>query len=350
MRENGESERAMAAQLEVVRLLKRKKTMKGRKIMKVLLTGAFGNFGTTTLHNLLEQGHEVRCFDLQTKANRKTAAKFGNRIETIWGDVRNPDDLALAVHDRDVVIHLAFIIDMLKSEDHPEWAREINVGGTKNLLDAIKGHSEPPKIIFASSISVFGHTQHLQPPRTLSDPVQPTSIYAHHKVECEELVRKSGLDWSILRIAFSPPEVSAKFDPVLFQLEPSSRLEFVHPRDVGLAVTNGVSSTEIWGKTLLVGGGSGCQLYYRDFIRQLIEGIGIRPLPEDAFALPPSSPLDWVDTTESQRILNYQKHSFEDYVREIPASMGSARYLVRLLGPLIRRSMLSQSPYLEQNK
>jgi nucleoside-diphosphate-sugar epimerase len=318
--------------------------------MKVLLTGAFGNFGTTTLHNLLEQGHEVRCFDLQTKANRKTAAKFGNRIETIWGDVRNPDDLALAVHDRDVVIHLAFIIDMLKSEDHPEWAREINVGGTKNLLDAIKGHSEPPKIIFASSISVFGHTQHLQPPRTLSDPVQPTSIYAHHKVECEELVRKSGLDWSILRIAFSPPEASAKFDPVLFQLEPSSRLEFVHPRDVGLAVTNGVSSTEIWGKTLLVGGGSGCQLYYRDFIRQLIEGIGIRPLPEDAFALPPSSPLDWVDTTESQRILNYQKHSFEDYVREIPASMGSARYLVRLLGPLIRRSMLSQSPYLEQNK
>jgi nucleoside-diphosphate-sugar epimerase len=324
--------------------------MKGRKTMKVLLTGAFGNFGTTTLHNLLEQGHEVRCFDLQTKANRKTAAKFGNRIETIWGDVRNPDDLALAVHDRDVVIHLAFIIDMLKSEDHPEWAREINVGGTKNLLDAIKGHPEPHKFIFASSISVFGHTQHLQPPRTLSDPVQPTSIYAHHKAECEELVKKSGIDWSILRIAFSPPEASAKFDPVLFQLEPSSRLEFVHPRDVGLAVTNGVSSTEIWGKTLLVGGGSACQLYYRDFIRQLIEGIGIRPLPEDAFALPPSSPLDWVDTTESQKLLNYQKHSFEDYVREIPASMGSARYLVRLLGPLIRRSMLSQSPYLKQNK
>jgi nucleoside-diphosphate-sugar epimerase len=254
------------------------------------------------------------------------------------------------VHDRDVVIHLAFIIDMLKSEDHPEWAWEINVGGTKNLLDAIKGHSEQSKIIFASSISVFGHTQHLQPPRTLSDPVQPTSIYAHHKVECEELVRKSGLDWSILRIAFSPPEASAKFDPVLFQLELSSRLEFVHPRDVGLAVTNAASSTEIWGKTLLVGGGSGCQLYYRDFIRQLTDVMGIQPLPDDAFALPPSSPLDWVDSAESQRLLNYQKHSFEDYIREIPASMGPTRYLLRLFGPLIRRSMLSQSPYIEQNK
>jgi len=318
--------------------------------MKVLLTGAFGNFGTMTLHNLLEQGHEVRCFDLQTKANRKTASKYENRIETIWGDVRNPDDLTLAVHDRDVVIHLAFIIDMLRSDEQPEWAWQINVGGTKNLLDAIRGQSEPGKIIFASSISVFGHTQHLPPPRTLSDPVQPTSIYTHHKVECEELVKKSDLDWSILRIAFAPPEAGGSFDPVLFDLELNSRLEFVHPRDVGLAVANAVSSSEIWGKTLLVGGGSGCQLYYRDFIRQLTDVMGIRPLPDDAFALPPSSPMDWVDSIESQRLLNYQERSFEDFIRDIPASMGPSRYLVRLLGPLIRRSILSQSPFLKQNK
>ncbi len=318
--------------------------------MKVLLTGAFGNFGGTTLRNLLEQGHEVRCFDLQTKANRKTAAKYENRIETIWGDVQNPDDLAQAVHDRDVVIHLAFIVDMLRSDEQPEWAWEINVGGTKNLIHAMKGRSRPHKFVFASSISVFGHTQHLPPPRTVSDPVQPTSTYTRYKVECKELVKKSGLDWSILRIAFAPPVAAGGFDPLLFQLELDSRLEFVHPRDVGLAVTNAVSSTEIWGKTLLVGGGSGCQLHYRDFIRQLMVAIGIKPLPDDAFALSPSSPMDWVDSTESQRLLNYQKHPFEDYVSEIPESMGSTRNLVRLLGPLIRRSMLSQSPFLKQNK
>jgi nucleoside-diphosphate-sugar epimerase len=250
----------------------------------------------------------------------------------------------------DVVIHLAFIIDMLRSDEQPEWAWEINVGGTKNLLNAMKGRSEPHKFIFASSISVFGHTQHLPPPRTASDPVHPTSIYANHKAECEELVKKSGLDWSILRIAFAPPEVSGKFEPVLFQLEPDSRLEFVHPRDIGLAVANAVSSTEIWGKTLLVGGGPGCQLYYRDFIRQLTDVMGIRPLPDNAFASPPSSPLDWVDSTESQSLLNYQKRSFEDYVSELPASLGPARYLIRLFGPLIRRSILSQSPFLKQNK
>jgi len=125
----------------------------------------------------------------------------------------------------------------------------------------------------------------------------------------------------------------------------------VHSRDVGLAVANAVNSTEIWGKTLLVGGGPGCQLYYRDFIRQITDVMGIWPLPDDAFALPPSSPLDWVDSTESQRLLNYQKHSFEDYIGEIPASMGRpTRYLLRLFGPLIHRLILSQSPFLKQNK
>jgi len=134
-------------------------------------------------------------------------------------------------------------------------------------------------------------------------------------------------------------------------MEPNSRLEFVHPRDVGLAVANAVNSTEIWGKTLLVGGGSGCQLYYRAFIRQITDVMGIRPPPDDAFALPPSSPLDWIDSTESQRLLNYQKHSFEDFIGKIPASMGRpTRCLLRLFGPLIRRSILSQSPFLKQNK
>jgi len=147
-----------------------------------------------------------------------------------------------------------------------------------------------------------------------------------------------------------PPEVGGSFDPVLFNLELNSRLEFVHPRDVGLAVANAVSSTEIWGKILLVGGGSGCQLFYRDFIRQFTDAMGIRPFPDEAFALPPSSPMDWVDSTESQRLLNYQKRSFEDFIRDIPASLGPTRYLVRLLGPLIRRSILNQSPFLKQNK
>jgi len=106
-------------------------------------------------------------------------------------------------------------------------------------------------------------------------------------------------------------------------------------------------NTVIWGKILLVGGGPGCQLHYRHFIRQITDAMEIRPLPEDAFALSPSSPLDWVDSTESQGLLNYQNRSFEDFIKEMKTSIRPVRILLRLFGPLIRRSMLKQSPFLK---
>ena len=111
--------------------------------MNILLTGAFGNVGQSTLEELLKQGHHVRCFDVKTRANEKTARRFRGQIEVVWGDLRRPTDVAAAVRDQDAVIHLAFIIPKLsatgfESEDHPDWAREINVGGTRILIEAVK--------------------------------------------------------------------------------------------------------------------------------------------------------------------------------------------------------------------
>jgi nucleoside-diphosphate-sugar epimerase len=207
---------------------------RGKK-MRVLLTGALGNLGSRTIESLLDQGHEVRCLDLETKKNQKRARRFGNRIETVWGDVRRLEDLEAAVMDREVVLHLAFIIDVLRSEREPEWARKINVGGTRNLLAVMRRSSTARKILFASSIGVYGHSQHLTPPRRITDPVHPNAVYAHHKMECEGLVKSSGLDRCILRYAFALPLNLGGFNPVLFHIELDSRMQFVHPQDVGLA-------------------------------------------------------------------------------------------------------------------
>ena len=107
--------------------------------MRVLLTGAFGNIGVKTLAELIAQGHKVRCFDTPTKANERVARGFANQIDVRWGDIRRTDDVAAAVAGQDVVIHLAFVIPRLSvtgvnSEDRPDWAREVNVGGTLYML------------------------------------------------------------------------------------------------------------------------------------------------------------------------------------------------------------------------
>jgi UDP-glucose 4-epimerase len=315
--------------------------------MKVLITGAFGNIGTRTLESLLKQGHQVRCFDLETKANRRTAKRFRGQIELAWGDMRRWNDVGTAVQDQEVVVHLAFIMPPA-SEDRPQWAWDVNVGGTQNLLHSMKDLSSPPKIIFASTFSVFGETQHKPPPRTVSDPVQPIDNYTHHKVECERLVRESGLDWAILRLAVVPPLGLSGFTPKMFDIPPGARVEVAHPQDVGLALANAVSCDEVWGKTLLIGGGAGSQLYYRDFIGRTMEAMGVRRLPDKAFGSA-SAYTDWLDTAESQRLLQYQQHSFEVFVQEVAVSVGYIRYLIRLFAPLIRWWMLSKSPYYRQS-
>lgn len=311
--------------------------------MKVLVTGAFGNIGRSCLAKLIEQGHQVRCFDLSTKANRRTAKGFSRHIEVVWGDLCSQNDVNAAVQDQEVVVHLAFIMPPA-SEDRPQWAWDVNVGGTQNVLHSMKNLPSPPKIVFTSTFSVFGETQDKPPPRTVSDPVQPIDNYTHHKVECERLIRESGLDWAILRLAVVPPLGLSGFTPKMFDIPPSARVEFAHPQDVGLALANAVSCDEVWGKTLLIGSGSGSQLYYRDFIGRVMESMGVGRLLDKAFGSA-SAYTDWLDTAESQRLLQYQQHSFEDFVQEVAASLGYVRYLIRLFAPLIRWWMLSQSPY-----
>ena len=57
-----------------------------------------------------------------------------------------------------------------------EKARQVNVEGTRHLLEALKAHAPEAKILFASSLDVFGRSTE-PPPRRVSDPVQATDVY-----------------------------------------------------------------------------------------------------------------------------------------------------------------------------
>lgn len=321
--------------------------------MKVLLSGAFGNVGTSALEELLKRGHQVRCFDLKTKANEKTARKYGSQIETVWGDLRRLEDVAAAVGDHDVVVHLAFIIPKMsatgiESEACPDWAREVNVGGTRHLLDALQALPKPPKFIFTSTYHVYGRTQDQPPPRTVSDPINPVEHYSRHKVTCERMVKASGLDWAILRLSATLP-LAIRLDPAMFDVPLDNRMEFTHTRDVGVAIANGVSSEEIWGKILLIGGGPRCQYTYREIVGRILEAMDVGMLPEEAFGSTPFC-TDWVDTAESQRLLDYQRRDLGDYVREMVPLLGFRRHLIRLFRPIVRWWLLRKSPYFGRSR
>lgn len=309
--------------------------------MRILLTGAFGNIGSHTVPPLLHRGHKVRCFDRLTMANRRAAARVG--VETIWGDVTDAGAVARAVTGVDAVIHLAAMIPPT-ADEQPERAQAVNVDGTAHVIAACQAQSRPPRLLFTSTFDVHGLTLDAPPPRHVDDPLVATNPYTAHKIEGESMVRASGLDWSILRLADVPVLGIRDPHPIMFSIGLHNRIEAVHADDVGLAITNTLDTPRAWGRVLFIGGGTTCQLTYRAYLTKVLAAMGIDPLPDEAFGTADYA-TDWIDTTDSEALLHYQRHSFDDIAEAIAASLGWKRRLAAAAGPLSRAAILRLSPY-----
>lgn len=263
------------------------------------------------------------------------------QVEVLVGDIRNADDVYAAVVDQEVVIHLAAVIPPL-SDYQPVLARAINVGGTQNLIAAMQAQPRPPRLIYASSVALFGNTQSLPAPRRVGDPLAPMDPYSWHKAECERLIAASGLAWTILRLA-AVPRFNESFDPMrlraMFSIPLTDRIETIHPYDAALALANAVVSPDVWGKTLIIAGGPRCRMQVRDYYQGYFEAAGIGLPPAECFATT-SYHLDWYDTEESQALLQYQRYSYEDFIRQCWRNLTLMRWGVRLVRPIVRLAIL----------
>lgn len=371
--------------------------------MKVLVTGGLGNIGSAVVKTLLEDGVEVRVFEQATRLNLRKAASAAERVaraaaraagsaaraaidearrlgkavglkgrtnvsrsasedaaetfreharrlrglEVAWGDLGDGSGLAEAVDGCDAVVHMAFIIPPT-SERRTEWARNINLGGTRRLLDACLASGRNPRVVFASSISVYGNSQGKTPPRRVGDEVGPIDAYGKMKVECEAMLKESGLPWTILRVAAAPTIDWQRIDPIMFEIPLTDRIEFVHPEDAGYAFAKAAQMPETQGRTMHIGGGARCQMTQYEFMRKALTMLGVRMLPSEAFG-PKNYHTDWMDTEESQALLHYQRKDFDAFLREQAVRYGARKALVVLARPIARAVLLSRSPYYKEN-
>jgi len=311
--------------------------------VKILLTGGSGNIGSHTLPQLVAHGHTVRWFDRLTTANRRAARELPPGVEVVWGDVTDAAAVLRATADVEAVIHLAALIPPAADEE-PERARAVNVEGTANVIAACQAQPTPPRLLFSSTFDVHGYTLDKPPPRRVDDPLIATNPYTEHKIKGEELIRESGLTWCIFRLADVPILGVRDPHPIMFEIGLDNRIETLHADDAGVAIANALATPEVWGRVLFVGGGSSCQLTYREYLTQLLAAMGVEPLPDDAFSTAVYA-TDWIDTTESEALLHYQHHSFADIAEAIAASLGWKRRLVPVAGPLARGAILRLSPY-----
>jgi nucleoside-diphosphate-sugar epimerase len=319
--------------------------------LRVLVTGGFGNVGSHVVAELVRRGHAVRVLELRTRRTERMARAMRSvrrgpdGVEVVWGSVADRPAVGQAVTGVDVVLHMAAVIPP-ESDEQPERARVTNVDGTATVIAACRAQPTPPRLLFVSTFDVHGHTQHRTPPRRVDDPVEATDPYTTHKIECEALVRASGLRWCLIRLADVPIIGLRPPHPIMFEIGPHNRIEALHPDDAALALVNALDEPKLWGTVHFIGGGASCQVTYREYLTKILGAMGISALPDSAFAQTDYA-TDWLDTVESEALLRYQRHSFDDIVAQIAAAAGWRRHAVRMVAPLARRFVLRLSPYVQ---
>lgn len=328
--------------------------------MKILLTGPFGNVGESTLEELMKQGYEVRCFDKKTRRTKKVykhmSKKYPNRFETIWGDIRNSEDVVKIVQGGvDFVIHLCAVIPPDFEKD-PDYANEVNTGGMQNLVDAVEKLSNKPKILFTSSLALYGSTMGEDPPRKVTDKIEPLphDIYAFQKWDMEKILQASSLDWMILRLTAVPSmRMPMKVPALMFEVPFDQRMESVHTWDVGLACVNAIKKFKNQ-KIMNVAGGDSCRMTSGEYITRLLEAFGVGAIPRECFREPKNDKdwfhLDWLYTIDSQELLQYQRYTHDDFALEFERRIRIRRTLISLVSTLAKLFLILRSPYYRNNK
>ncbi len=278
--------------------------------MVVLVTGGAGLLGAELIEKLVSKGYAVRAFDLPTVDFWRINGLEG--VEIFKGDVTAFDDVKKAVNGVDAVFHLAAILPPL-CEKNRELTMCVNVGGTENLLKAIREEAPRALFIFASSVAVYGITASEEPPISENHALSAIDNYSESKMRCEKLIREASVTYTILRISGI---VGAEFFelPDVLQYRADQRVEFVDRRDAATALLSSLERSEARKGVLNIAGGKTWQMLGKNYIEKICE---VFEIPAERRYSEEFTWLDWYDTSHSQAILNYQCTLFDNFLSDL---------------------------------
>ncbi len=164
-----------------------------------LITGATGFIGGRLARRLLDEGYQVRCL---VRASSDTSRLEQLDLQLTVGDLTDADSLLRAAAGCQYVLHCgALVSDWAATQ---EIAR-INVGGTRNLLDAALDASIK-RFVHFSSTDIYGY-----PDRSHTDETYTATRfrnwYAQTKLEAEAEVRRAEGEHALATVILRPATV-----------------------------------------------------------------------------------------------------------------------------------------------
>jgi UDP-glucose-4-epimerase GalE len=150
---------------------------------RILITGGAGYVGSHCTKALAAAGHNSVVFDNLLFGHREFA-RWGPLIE---GDIRDASalDAVFSAYRFDAVMHFAALAYVGESVNAPGRYYDVNVNGTRTLLDAMV-RAGVRSIIFSSSCAIYGEPERMPiTERTAPNPINP---YGFSKLVCERMM------------------------------------------------------------------------------------------------------------------------------------------------------------------
>lgn len=145
--------------------------------MKIAITGASGFVGSHLAQALLARGHEVVAI---ARGVRKSELELSSpRLTWFASDLSNAGQLAQAFQGCDALAHCAGINREIGNQSY----EKVHIGGTRNVVDAARA-AGVPKIAMLSFLRARPNC---------------SSAYHESKWDAEEVMRNSGLDYTVIK-------------------------------------------------------------------------------------------------------------------------------------------------------
>lgn len=170
--------------------------------MRVLITGGAGFLGVALAHRLLAAS-DVERVELLDLAPPPAELADDPRVGVHVGELAARLDDALP--GCDAVVHLAAVVSSAAEADFDAGMRT-NVDALRDLLDACRRSGAVPRLVFASSLAVFGADAGSPLPDVITDDTapRPQTSYGVEKAIGEHLVadatRRGWIRGRILRL------------------------------------------------------------------------------------------------------------------------------------------------------
>src|SRR5688572_20469851 len=144
--------------------------------MKIAVTGASGQIGVCLVKELIKEGHEVKALIYDS-----TRGLENQNVDFIYGNVLNAEDCDRLCADAEVVFHLAAIVSINGDPKGHVW--NVNVNGTRNILNACVKH-RVKKLVHFSSIHAYS-THPVHEPLDESRPLASGKAFPYEKSKAE---------------------------------------------------------------------------------------------------------------------------------------------------------------------